>query len=222
MADINGILGKMRAAGKFQDMKGKGDAGEEAVLQICYDRLQAKGRGMLYQSFMYPYQTNRAGVCYTGNVMYENDIFVDYSSDSINDEIDVLYCTPYRIFPIEVKSYHSRKLYVYDHWFNKDSTIVQKSPIAQAEKHARHLYHAIHSVLPDGDTEYIIPLVCFVDRCTVIDERTPEMQEYVPVCILNNLRSVINKHDKPLSYDIDLPALTDKLNKIKVSIKRTM
>lgn len=222
MADINRVLEQMRSAGKFKDMKGKGAAGEEAVLQICYDRMQIKGRGKLYQSFEYPYQTNRAGVCYTGNVLYENEVFVDYSSDSINDEIDVLYCTPYQIFCIEVKSYHVRNLYVYDHWFNRENEPVDKSPIAQAEKHARHLYHAIHAILPDGDSKYIVPVVCFVDRCTVHDEREDDMKEYIPVCILNNLKSTLARYDKPLDYDIDLPALEDKLNQIKVSIKRTM
>lgn len=222
MANINKVLEQMRSAGKFQDVKGKGAAGEEAVLQVCYDRLQSKGRGMLYQSFEYPYQTNREGVCYTGNVLYENEVFVEYSNTSINDEIDILYCTPYRVFCIEVKSYHVRHLYVYDHWFNRDNTPVDKSPIAQAEKHARHLYHALHAVLPDGDCRYIVPVVCFVDRCTVHDDREDSMKEYIPVCILNNLRSTLTRYDKPLDYDIDLPALEDKLNQIKVSIKRSM
>lgn len=222
MADINKVLEKMRAAGKFQDMKGKGSAGEDAVLQICYDRKVQKGKGLLYQSYMYPYQTNRVGVCYTGNVMYENEVFVDYSSDSINDEIDVLYITPYRVFVIEVKSYHVRELYIYDHWFNRGNTPVEKSPVAQAEKHARHFYHAVNSVIPNGDTKYIIPMVCFVDRCTVVDDRSDEMREYIPVCTLNNLRAAINKYDKPAEYDIDLLAMEEKLNKVKVSIKRTM
>lgn len=222
MADINKALEKMRAAGKFKDMKEKGEAGEEAVLQVCYDRLQNKGRGLLFQSFTYPYQTNRAGVCYTGNVMYENEVFVDYSSDSINDEIDVLYITPYRIFAIEVKSYHAKHLYVYDHWFNRNSTPVDKSPIAQAEKHARHLYHALHPVIPDGDSRYIVPVVCFVDRCTVHDDRSDEMKEYIPVCILNNLKSTLVRLDAPLEYDIDLQSVERKLNEIKVSIKRAM
>lgn len=222
MSDINKVLEKMRSAGKFQDMKGKGTAGEEAVLEICYARMQAKGRGKLYQSFEYPYQTNRSGVCYTGNVIYENEVFVDYSKDSINDEIDVLYITPYRIFAIEVKSYHVRNLYVYDHWFNRDNTPVDKSPIAQAEKHARHLYHALHPVLPDGDSRYIIPIVCFVDRCTVHDDRSDEMKKYIPVCILNNLKSTLAKLDTPLEYDLDMPALEERMNRVKVSIKRSM
>ena len=122
MASINDVLADMRKAGKVSDMKSKGNLGEEAVLAICYDRKQKVGNGLLYQSFMYRYQTSRSGTCYTGNIKYENNEFVEYTDDSINDEIDVLYVTPYRIFAIEVKSYHARKLDVYEHLFNRNGT----------------------------------------------------------------------------------------------------
>lgn len=222
MSSINDVLKNMRAAGKVQDMKSKGNLGEEAVLSICYDRKQQAGAGLLYQSFMYPYQTSRSGVCYTGNIKYENQQFVEYTDDSINDEIDVLYITPYRVFAIEVKSYKARTLDVYEHWFNRGSTPVDKSPIMQAEKHARHLYHAIYDVLPDGKPIYIQPLVCFVDKCKVRDDRSQHFVDYVPVCILNNLLSTINKYNTPLEYNLDLGQIEAKLNSIKVSVKRTL
>lgn len=224
MASINDVLGRMRRAGKVQNMKDKGDLGEEAVLAICLDRRDKVGKGLLYQSFMYPYQTNREGVCYTGNVKYESDsdTFVEYTRDSLNDEIDVLYITPYRIFPIEVKSYHSRELGVYEHWFNNAGTPVDKSPIMQAEKHARHLYHAIYDVIPDGKPEYIKPIVCFVDRCTVLDERSKHFVDYTPVCILNNFLQTLNSYNKPLEYNLDLDRISEKLDSIKVSVKRTL
>jgi len=222
MSSINDVLKNMRAAGKVQDMKEKGDLGEEAVLAICYERKEKAGKGLLYQSFMYPYQTSATGVCYTGNIKYENGQFVEYTKDSINDEIDVLYITPYRVFPIEVKSYNARTLDVYEHWFNRGSTPVDKSPIAQAEKHARHLYHVIYDVLPDGNPEYIKPIVCFVDKCRVRDDRSPYFVDYVPVCILNNLLSTINRYNVPLEYNLDLEQIENKLNNIKVSIKRTL
>ena len=222
MASINDVLADMRKAGKVSDMKSKGNLGEEAVLAICYDRKQKVGNGLLYQSFMYPYQTSRGGTCYTGNIKYENNEFVEYTDDSINDEIDVLYVTPYRIFAIEVKSYHARKLDVYEHWFNRNGTPETKSPIAQAEKHVRHLYHAIYVVLPDGNPNYIVPLVCFVDKCKVRDDRSQHFIDYVPVCILNNLLQTINKYNTPLAYNLDLSAIERKLNQVKVSIKRTL
>lgn len=222
MPTINDVLGKMRKAGKLQDMHEKGDLGEEAVLAVCLKRKEQLGNGLLYQSFMYPYQTDRSGVCYTGNIKYENNEFVEYTDDSINDEIDVLYITPYRIFAIEVKSYKAKRLDVYEHWFNRNSTPVDKSPIAQAEKHARHLYHAIYDVLPDGNPNYIQPMVCFVDKCKVLDDRSDHFRDYVPVCILNTLLSTINKYNIPLDYNLDLDMISSKLNEVKVSIKRTL
>jgi hypothetical protein len=222
MAGINDVLADMRKAGKVSDMKEKGNLGEEAVLAICYDRKKKVGNGLLYQSFMYPYQSSRSNVCYTGNIKYEEGQFVEYTDTSINDEIDVLYITSYRIFVIEVKSYSARKLDVYEHWFNRNGTSVDKSPIAQAEKHARHLYHAIKDVLPDGNPKYIVPLVCFVDKCKVRDDRSEHFRDYVPVCILNTLLQTINKYNTPLEYNLVLPALESKLNNIKVSIKRSM
>ena len=222
MPSINDVLLNMRKAGKVADMKEKGDLGEEAVLSICYDRKQKIGNGLLYQSFMYPYQTDRSGVVYTGNIKYENNEFVEYSRESINDEIDVLYITPYRIFSIEVKSYKARSLDVYEHWFNRGSTPVDKSPIMQAEKHARHLYHAIYDVIPDGNPNYIQPMVCFVDKCRVRDDRSEHFVDYVPVCILNNLLATLNHYNKPLEYNLDLVQVERKLNDVKVSIKRTL
>lgn len=223
MANINNVLAKMRSAGKLEDKHVKGDLGEDAVLAICVERMnKCNGVGILYQSFKYPYQTNAQGVCYTGNIKYENEEFVEYTKDTIDDEIDVLYITPYRIFPIEVKSYHARRLDVYEHWFNRDSTPVDKSPIAQAEKHARHLYHALYEVLPDGNPDYIKPMVCFVDRCKVLDDRSEHFKDYVPVCILNNLLETINKYNKPLNYNLDLNMIEKQLNHIKTSIKRKL
>ena len=222
MHSINDMLADMRKAGKFSNMQEKGDLGEDAVIAACYERKQKVGKGLLYQSFMYPYQTNRDGVCYTGNIKYEDGKFVEYTRDSINDEIDVLYVTPYRVFPIEVKSYGARKLEVYDCWFNRNGTPVEKSPIAQAEKHARHLYHAIYDVLPDGKPEYIVPIVCFVDKCKVLDDRPPASRDYIPVCILNTLLKTLNKYNTPLEYNLDLDMIKTKLNQVKVSVKRSL
>lgn len=222
MATLNEVLNEMRKAGKLKDMKAKGNMGEEAVLVLLKERKSITGNGLLYQSFMYPYQTNRSGVCYTGNIKYENGDFVEYTNDSLNDEIDVLYVTPYRVFAIEVKSYGARCLDVYDHWFNRNSEPVDKSPITQAEKHARHLYHAIHDVLPDGDPSYIQPLVCFVDKCKVRDDREDHFRKYIPVCVLNNLLATINRFNKPLAYNLDIDAIEHKLNEVKVSIKLSL
>lgn len=223
--NINDILAKMRMSGKVGEMKDKGDLGEDAVVALCYDRKQKFNSGLLYQSFKYPYQSDRNKNCYTGNVMYTGDKdnpFSDYTSDSIDDEIDVLYITNYRVFPIEVKSYHARHLDVYEHWFNRENKPEKKSPIMQAEKHARHLYHAIFDVLPDGNPNYIVPMVCFVDNCKVTDDRSQHFKQYVPVCILNNFLSTLVKNNVPLEYNLNLTEIERKLNSIKLSIRRVL
>ena len=219
---IDNILVSMRKSGKMQDMSAKGDLGEDAVLYLCYERKQQLGNGLLYQSFMYPYQTNRSGVCYTGNIKYIDNEFVEVTREGLNDEIDVLYITPYRVFPIEVKSYGNTRLDIYDHRFNHGNKPVDKSPITQAEKHARHLYHAIYDILPDGDPDYIVPIVCFVDKCLIRDDRSEYFQNYIPVCTLNKFKSTLERYNKPLEYNLDLPGLEWKLNSIQVSIRRTL
>lgn len=219
MAKIDSVLKTMREAGKMSEWKDKGDAGEEAALQICLE-LQRKMGGMIYHSYQYPYQSDATGRIYTGNLKRENGKLIEYtdSKKGLIDEIDVLYITAYRIFPIEVKAYHA-KIDVYDHWVKKNGTEVDKSPILQAEKHARHLYHALHPVLPDGKWNYIVPLCCFVDRCTVNDTRSPEFERYIELCVLNNLKGTILSLNTPLQYNLDLGEIKRKLNEKKTDCK---
>lgn len=235
--NINDILYDMRQSGRQQDMRGKGDSGEEAVLQLCLDRKRSVGNGLLFQSFKYPYQTNRQGQPYIGNIFYDIKTrkFSHVTKDSLEDEIDILYVTPYRIFAIEVKSYHTKTIEVYDAWMNRYGEYddgsgkkkrgtypVNKSAVAQAEKHARHLYHAIYDMIPDGDYRYIVPMVCFVDRCVLRDDRKEELQEYLPVCILNTFLATFNKANKPLTYNLDLDKIDRKLHQVCTSIKKEL
>lgn len=215
--NINSVLSSMRESGRLKDMKGKGDAGEQAVLQIALDRLKHTG-GFVYWSFRYPYQANREGRTYLGNIKLEDGKYVEYTDTKngrrLEDEIDILYVSPYRIFPIEVKAYHAA-ITVDDTWVKKQGTPVDKSPVAQAEKHARHLYHALYDVIPDGNPKYIKPLVCFVDRCKLIDNRAEENIEYLPCCVLNNLKSIIIKLNEPLDYNLDMEMVHNKLEEVK-------
>lgn len=233
--NINDILSDMRSSARAQDMKGKGDSGEEAVLQLCLDRKRTIGNGLLFQSFKYPYQTNRQGKPYTGNIFYDikERKFSEVTRDNLEDEIDILYVTAYRIFPIEVKSYHTKTIEVYDAWMNRFGEYddgsgitkrgcypVNKSAIAQAEKHARHLYHAIYDMIPDGDYRYIVPMVCFVDRCVLRDGRKEELKKYLPTCILNTFLSTLNTANEPLQYNLDLDRINRKLHTVATSIKK--
>ena len=228
MGSIDATLARMREAGKLRNAKDKGDLGEDAVLDICLAIKRQVG-GIVVQSFAYPYASNREGKNYTGNIKWENDQFVEYTDQKgLTDEIDILLITPYRIFPIEVKSYKAN-IKVYDHWMDRDNNgpdkpkgmiKVDKSPIAQAEKHARHLYHQLYMALPDGKADYILPIVCFVDRCTVDDDRSAAMQNYLPVTILNTLRPTIAQYNAPLRYALDLDAIKRRLNEIKSATRK--
>ena len=212
-------MNDMRKAGKVQDMKTKGNAGEDAVLAIMH-KYKLKHGGLLYQSFSYPYASDRQSHVYLGNIFrQENGTFTDITKQGLIDEVDVLYISKYRVFPIEVKSYHA-KLEVFDSWFKKSGKQETKSPIAQAEKHARHLYHQLSDVLPNGDPSYIVPIVCFVDRCTVKDSRSPENKHYLPVTILNNLRECITDFDAPGSFGLDLQQIERKLMAIKSDVRK--
>lgn len=222
--DVNSILASMRKAGKMEDNKSKGNLGEDAVLAICLKRKEQVGNGLLYQSFCYPYQSDANGICYTGNIIHDQETgtFAEHTRGGLNDEIDILYITSYRIFPIEVKSYGRARLDVSDLWFARNSQFVTKSPIAQAEKHARHLYHAIYEVLPDGDPDYIKPIVCFVDNCHLRQERTKYFRDYIPICILDNFLSTIHKYNTQLAYNLDLQAIAHKLNNLQVSVRKKL
>ena len=219
MADINSILKSMRQSGKIRDHKAKGSAGEKAVLEVAHEFLRSTS-GIMFLSYKYPYQTDRSGACYLGNIKYENGKYVDYTNKSYADEIDVLIITPYRIFPIEVKSYHARSIEIFDHWMRKDKEEVEKSVIVQAEKHARHLYHLLNPFIPEGNPDYIVPIVCFVDRCSISDTRSTLMQEYIKLTILNTLMSTLIKCHTPLNYSLDLPAIYKYMDQKKISFER--
>lgn len=216
---INKSLAAMRKAGKLQDIKAQGAAGEAAALDIVHDYRTRHG-GILKQGYMYPYASNRQNNIYLGNIFWdaEKGRFYDMTKQ-LDDEIDILYISNYRVFAIEVKAYHDSTIVVTDTWMERKGEKVDKSPFAQAEKHARHLYHQLYDVLPMGDTRYIIPLVCFVAECTVDDRRSAEMQKYLPAVVLQDLKAFIAKNDYPVDmangYTLDLDMIEKKLKEIE-------
>lgn len=212
--DINGVLESMHENRAVY--KKKGDLGEEAVRRLLVDYKGKRG-GVIFLSYTYPYQSDFHSKPYPGNLIWQPDQKKFRSVDSvanrvIKDEIDLLYVTSNRIFAIEVKA-RSGKWDIYDHWCKQSSNIQDKSPIAQTEKHARHLYHLLHEVIPDGNPDYIVPLTVFVDEAVIKDTRSEEMKEYIPVCILNNFIDTLMKYDKPKNYTIDL-------NKVRKTLKQ--
>ena len=217
VATINQHLAKMRAAGKVMDIKAKGAAGEAAAMDVVH-AYRAKRGGILKQGFMYPYASDRQNKIYLGNIFWDEaaQAFSDVTRQ-LNDEIDILYASYYRIFAIEVKAYHDDAIELTDKWMKRRGKMVDKSPMAQAEKHARHLYHQLYDVIPNGDPSYIRPMVCFVDRCTVTDNRSPQMVYYMPVIGLNSLKQTLMDLDIPhrSGYTIDLDMVEKKLKSIE-------
>jgi hypothetical protein len=225
--NIDAALAAMRNAGKLRDNKGKGNFGEDAVFALLHSYMCKRG-GMLYKGFTYPYASDRSGRVYLGNIFLQEDGKFMEITRQLNDEIDVLYLSPFRVFPIEVKAYHA-KMEVSVHDLKKNGRVDympveghdespkrHKSPLWQTEKHARHLYHSICDVIPNGNPKFVQPIVCFVDRCTVIDHRSAEHKIYLPVTILNNLIPTIKEYDYPLDgYGLSLEDIQKKLDKIK-------
>ena len=216
---INKRLREMRAAGKVMDIKAKGAAGEAAAFDIVHEYRTKRG-GILKQGFMYPYASNRQSQIYLGNIFWDEEKQHYYDmTKQLNDEIDILYVSHYRIFAIEVKSYHDQTIVVTDSWMERQGKKVEKSPFAHAEKHARHLYHQLYDVIPFGDARYIVPLVCFVDESTIDDRRSSKMQYYLPMTILNDLKRVLVDRDMPVDgencYTLDLDMIEKKLKSIE-------
>lgn len=216
---INQNLKAMRAAGKVMDIKAKGAAGEAAAFDIVHEYRTKRG-GILKQGFMYPYASNRQNQIYLGNIFWdeEKQRYWDMTKQ-LNDEIDILYISNFRVFTIEVKSYHDHTIVVTDTWMERQGKKVEKSPFAQAEKHARHLYHQLYDVLPFGDPKYIVPVVCFVDESTIDERRSPAMQYYLPMTVLDNLKQFLIDRDLPVDdvnrYTLDLKMIEKKLQSIE-------
>lgn len=193
------------------DFKVKGTQGEIAILEILKSYQQSRG-GVIYHSFSYPYASNRYGKNYPGNI-YRDKVSGKFTTvdgnASTKDEIDLLYITRYRIFVIEVKARGGT--WKLDDWARQNSRICEKYPIAQTEKHCRHLYHHIYEYIPEQNTNYIVPMTVFVDKAKVIDTRPKEMKDYILVSVANNFKAKLVSRDLPLKYELNIEAIKNKL-----------
>ena len=194
--EVNSVLNEMH------DNRGadKGTPGELAVIKVCEEFYQMYG-GILYHSFEYKVDRDLAG-----NIKKNEDgkFFIENLGNIT--EIDVLLITPYRIFPIEVKAYRANKITLTDEGI--DGTFkTDKSPIHQNEMHCRHFYSHIFKNLPNGSTEYIVPIVCFVDKAQLIDNRSEWQKNYIKACTLNQLRELLIAKNVPGEYILDLIGL---------------
>ena len=208
---INGILGKMKTG----DFKNKGDMGEMAVFTIC-EKLYQKHGGILYHSYAYKVDKNLPGNIKRDSEGLRLERLGEFT------EIDVLYISPFRVIPIEVKSYKAQKITLTDKGID-GCFKTEKSPVHQNEMHARHLLSGIFEALPDGDEEYIKPIVVFVDECKVSDKRSKWQKEYIRPAVLDNLVDVINLVNTPYNGKIiNLRLMEDRLNQIEVSCSKKL
>jgi hypothetical protein len=199
-SSVNGLLNKMRSS----TQTGKGTFGEQAVFKICEQFYQREG-GILIHSYSYKTDKSQAGNIKKGE---NGQLYVENLGDLT--EIDVLYVSKYRVFPIEVKAYKAKEIRLDDEGIY-GCYKTDKSPVHQNEMHCRHLYPFIYRALPDGDTRYIIPLVCMVDKCNIIDDRKPWQKEYIKLCVLNNLEATIAQYNTPLDYKLNLQLMDNIL-----------
>lgn len=202
---MNTILKGMRTS----DMKKKGTNGEEAVFKLCEQLYQRHG-GILYHSYSYKVDTKLPG-----NIKKNEDGSLRLENLGDLTEIDILYISPYRVFPIEVKSYSAKKITLTDEGI-EGTFKTEKSPVHQNEMHCRHLYSHIFRALPNGQTKYIVPIVVFVDRCTLVDHRSKWQKEYIFKAILNNLKSTIVSYNTPGEYSINLKLMEDCLKEAEI------
>lgn len=203
---VDACLNEMK---KHQSIE-KGSYGEQAVLAICEELYQNEG-GILIHS--YSYKTDPMQV---GNIKKNDDGKFYLENLGSFTEIDVLYVSPYRIFPIEVKAYKAKKITLTDTEI-QGCYITNKSPVHQNEMHCRHLYADLFRVLPKGKTDYIVPIVCFVDKCEIEDLRSDWQREYIYVAILDTLRDVIDYFNTPLDYRLNLSDVDKVLKEFMVS-----
>lgn len=191
----------------------KGSFGEKAVLRICEEFYQKYG-GILIHSYSYAVDRELPG-----NIKRHDDGTFYLENLGSTTEIDVLLITPYRIYPIEVKAYAAKKILLYDDRI-EGCRITEKSPVHQNEMHCRHLYSHLFKSIPNGDIRYIVPCVCFVDKCELVDNRSDWQRSYIPAFTLNYLNEFIQKTNTPLEYRLDLKSVDNSLKEAESSVEK--
>lgn len=192
-SNVDSLLGKMRNTGGT----GKGSFGEQAVFKICEEFYQKQG-GILIHSYSYKVDKDLAGNIKKGE---NGQLYIENLGDTT--EIDVMYISKYRVFPIEVKAYRAKQITLTDDGIS-GCYKTDKSPVHQNEMHCRHLYSHIFRALPNGETQYIVPVVCMVDNAEIIDARSDWQREYIKLAILDTLADTIQTYNTPLQYQLNL------------------
>ncbi len=189
----------------------KGVWGERAIVRILLN-LYAERGGILIHS--YEYQTDPTK---NGNIKnHDGQLYLERLGDST--EIDVLYVTQYRVFPIEIKSYLANEIRLTTEGISGCAT-TEKSPIHQNEMHCNHLYSAIWEAI-EADPTFIIPIVAFStweNKPIIYDNRSEGEREYIHVCNTNTVYETVKQLDTPNHKRIDLDVIDRLLKRKRIS-----
>lgn len=210
MSDVNSILKKIASLKGFDNARLKGDAGEEATIEIVKDiatEIQNDNpdfKCAVWQSVKYQLACDSQGNELPANFKLTNIGLTQSKSGNIG-EIDVFLATPYGIFIIEVKTYNAFVL-VNDDWTYKGKTANSLKAndwcnLCQVEKSARHMYYNMLPIIPDGDQSYIHPVLVYSQGKIKVDTK-----DYT-VTTLNGLKNkifgIIDKFNKTYTIDVD-------------------
>ena len=210
-------------------MKSHIDTREKGALfeGIAYEvtkQVQAVYGGAIFCGIKFPYARKSNGDEYPGNLRFDNGRLIELTRKKGNgttyDEIDILYVNQFAIIAVECKAYGSSGgILLEDTWWRYSGNS-EKYPLAQTEKHCRHLYHNIYELIPNGDPSYIKPVCAFIDKNTVTDSRSSEVRKFVDIAILAkgeySLKQVLQRLSKPNEYLLHVEALIKKLNSISI------
>lgn len=186
----------------------KGVWGERAALRLLLDVYRERG-GILIHS--YEYQTDPTK---NGNIKQENGKHYLEKLGPLT-EIDILYVSQYRVYPIEIKSYNADTITLDTNGIYGCHT-TNKSPIHQNEMHCNHLYSAIAESI-NGNPMYIVPIVCFMtwhNKPIIQDNRPEEERRYILTANINTLMDTIMRCDTPLDCRLNLDMVDRQLRAV--------
>lgn len=209
--DINKILKTMHSK-KGDQASEKGTYGELAVLKVC-EQFYIRQGGILAHSYKYKTDPSEPG-----NIKKDSNGKLYRENLGNFVEVDVILVTPYKIFPIEVKSYKAKKIVLTDDGISGCHS-TDKSPVHQHEMHCRHLYSFLYRALEQGDTDFIVPIVCFTDETRIEDQRSDWQLDYILVTTIDTLYDTIEEFNQPLDsqYKLNLQLVDNLLREQMVS-----
>ena len=154
-SSVDQLLGKMRTS----TQTGKGTFGEQAVFKICEQLYQTQG-GILVHSYSYKTDKDLAG-----NIKKDKDgkLFVENTGGYT--EIDVLYVSKFRVFPIEVKAYTGFTDSILDHEVPGERNIV----LLETGLEAAETVLEKHEILTEVLVKYLQldPTIAMNDACRI-------------------------------------------------------